>query len=69
MSDGWDWDGWELQRECCLPYTLWYGSDGSDIYHLYGNFLDETVQRKEVLIDWINSEITVERSLPNISIN
>ena len=52
-----------------VVYHILYGSDGSDIYHLYGNFLDETVQRKEVLIDWINSEITVERSLPNISIN
>ena len=55
-------------RESVVYYIL-YGSDGSDIYHLYGNFLDETVQRKEVLIDWINSEIIVERSLPNISIN
>ena len=38
-----------------VVYHILYGSDGSDIYHLYGNFLDETVQRKEVLIDWINS--------------
>ena len=48
MSDGWDWDGWD-------GYHRLYGSDGGDTYHLYGNFLDETVQRKEVLIDWINS--------------